>query len=38
MDRRVDRARCEDKKEYCDVCRESDVIMDELEAQRQVYV
>jgi hypothetical protein len=38
MDGRVDRARCEDEEERCDVCRESDAMMDELEAQRQAYV
>jgi len=38
MDRRVDRARYEDEKEHCDVCRESDAMIDKLEAQQQVYV
>jgi RecQ family ATP-dependent DNA helicase len=38
MDGRVDRVRCEDEEERCDVCRESDAMMDELEAQRQAYV
>ena len=32
MDGRVDRVRCEDEEERYDVCRESDAMMDELEA------
>ena len=38
MDGRVDRARYKDEEERCDVCRESNAMMDELEAQRQAYV
>jgi RecQ family ATP-dependent DNA helicase len=38
MDGRMDRARCEDEEEGCDVCRENDAMMDELEAQRQAYI
>ena len=38
MDRRVDRARCKDEEEYYNVYRESDIIINELEVQRQVYV
>ena len=30
--------RCEDGEERCDVCQASDAMMDELEAQRQVYI
>ena len=33
MDGQVDRARCEDEEERCDICRESDAMMDELEVQ-----
>jgi len=38
MDGRIDRVRCEDAEERCDVCQASDTMMDELEAQRQVYI
>ena len=38
MDGRIDRVRCEEGEERCDVCRASDAMMDELEAQRQAYV
>jgi len=38
MDRRVDRARCEDEEKHCDIYRESNVIIDELEVQWQVYI
>ena len=38
MDKRVDRARCKDKEERCDIYRESNTIIDELEVQRQVYI
>ncbi len=38
MDGRMDRVRCEDEEERCDVCQASDAMMDELEAQRQAYV
>jgi len=37
MDGRMDRVRCEDEEERCDVCQASDAMMDELEAQRQAY-
>lgn len=35
IDGRVDRVRCEDKEERCDVCQESNTIIEKLEAQRQ---
>ncbi|KAG4426959.1 hypothetical protein IFR05_017558, partial [Cadophora sp. M221] len=38
MDGRIDRVRCEDEEERCDVCCESDATMEELEAKRQAYV
>ena len=38
MDGRIDRVRCEQGEERCEVCRASDTMMDELEAQRQAYV
>ncbi len=38
MDGRIDRVRCEDKEERCDVCCESDAMMEELEAKRQAHV
>jgi hypothetical protein len=38
MDGRVDRARCEDKEEYCNIYRESNTIIDKLEAQWQAYI
>jgi hypothetical protein len=38
MDSRVDRLRCEDGKERCDVCQESDNMMEEAEALRQAYI
>jgi RecQ family ATP-dependent DNA helicase len=38
MDGRIDRTRCEDEEERCDVCRESDAMMDELEAQRRACI
>jgi RecQ family ATP-dependent DNA helicase len=38
MDGRMDRVRCEDEEERCDVCQESDAMMDELEAQRRACI
>jgi RecQ family ATP-dependent DNA helicase len=38
MDGRMDRVRCEDEEERCDVCQASDAMMDDLEAQRRVYI
>jgi len=38
MDGRIDRVRCEDEEERCDVCQASGAMMDELEAQRQAYI
>jgi superfamily II DNA helicase RecQ len=38
MDGRMDRVRCEDEEERCDVCQASDVMMDDLEAQRRAYI
>jgi hypothetical protein len=38
MDGRVDRIRCEEEEERCDVCQESDAIMNTLESQRRAYV
>jgi len=38
MDGRMDRVRCEDEEERCDMCQASDAIMDDLEAQRRVYI
>jgi hypothetical protein len=38
MDGRMDRVRCEDEEERCNVYQASDAIMDDLEAQRQVYI
>ena len=37
MDGRVDRARCEEGEERCDICRDSDAMMEEAEALRQAY-
>jgi hypothetical protein len=34
----MDRVRCEDEEERCDVCQASDVMMDDLEAQRRAYI
>ena len=38
MDGRIDRVRCEDEEERCDVCQASDAMIDDLEAQRQAYI
>jgi hypothetical protein len=38
IDRRRDRVRCEEGEERCNVCRRSDVIIEELEEQRQTYI
>ena len=38
MDGRINRVRCEDEEEHCDVCQESDAIMDGLEAQRRACI
>jgi hypothetical protein len=38
MDGRVDRVRCEDEEERCNVCQEGDAMIDDLEAQRQAYI
>ena len=38
MDGRIDRVRCEQGEERCDLCRASDTMMDELKAQRQANV
>jgi hypothetical protein len=38
MDGRIDRVRCEDGEERCDVCQASNSMMEELEARRQAYV
>ena len=38
MDGRIDRVRCVDEEERCDVCQARDAMMDKLEAQRQAYV
>ncbi|KAK6610433.1 hypothetical protein H4I95_03492 [Botrytis cinerea] len=38
MDGRMDRVRCADEEERCDVCQASDAMMDELEAQQQAYI
>jgi hypothetical protein len=37
MDGRVDRVRCEDGEERCDVCQKDDEAMEEVEALRQEY-
>jgi hypothetical protein len=37
MDGRIDRVRCEDEEERCDVCQASDARMGELETQQQAY-
>jgi RecQ family ATP-dependent DNA helicase len=37
MDGRVDRLRCEDGEERCDICRKSDAMMEEAEALREAY-
>jgi RecQ family ATP-dependent DNA helicase len=37
MDGRIDRVRCEDGEERCDVCRKDDEAMEEAEALRQAY-
>ena len=37
MDGRVDRARCEEGEERCDICQDSDAMMEEAEALRQAY-
>lgn len=38
MDGRMDRSRCEDGEERCDVCREGDAMIEESEAQRQAWI
>src|SRR6266536_1240365 len=38
IDRRIDRVRCEDEEEHCDVCSKSDTMIEELEAKRQAHV
>jgi hypothetical protein len=38
MDGRVDRVRCEDGGERCNVCQASDAMMEDLEAKRKAYV
>jgi len=38
MDGRMDRVRCEDEEERCDMCQASDAMIDELEGQRQAYI
>jgi hypothetical protein len=38
MDGRMDRVRCEDEEERCNVCQASNTIIDDLEAQRRVYI
>ncbi|KAH7418918.1 hypothetical protein BKA64DRAFT_763810 [Cadophora sp. MPI-SDFR-AT-0126] len=38
MDGRIDRVKCEDEEERCDMCCESDAMMEELEAKRQAHV
>jgi len=38
MDGRMDRVRCADEEERCDVCQASDAMMDGLAAQRQTYI
>jgi hypothetical protein len=37
MDGRVDRIRCEEGEERCDICQGSDAMMEEAEALRQAY-
>ena len=38
MDGRMDRIRCEEGEERCDVCRKSDAMMEEAETLRQAYM
>jgi hypothetical protein len=38
MDGRINRVRCEHEEERCDVCCESDTMMEELEVKRQAYI
>jgi hypothetical protein len=38
MDGRMDRVRCEEGEERCDVCQDSDGMVERMEAQRQAYV
>lgn len=38
MDGRGDHVGCEYKEECCDVCRENDAMMKELESQRRIYI
>jgi hypothetical protein len=38
IDRRMDRVRCEDEKEHYNMCQASNAIIDDLEAQRRVYI
>jgi RecQ family ATP-dependent DNA helicase len=38
MDGRLDRVRCEDGEERCDVCQESDGMVERMEAQQQAYM
>ena len=37
MDGRVDRVRCDEGEERCDICQGSDAMMEEAEALRQAY-
>ena len=37
MDRRMDRVRCEEGEEQCDVYKKDDIMIEELEAQRQAF-
>jgi len=38
IDKRIDRVKCEDEEEHCNICRESNIIINEFEAQRRVYI
>jgi hypothetical protein len=37
MDGRIDRVRCKEGKERCDVCQNSDAMIEEAEALQQAY-
>jgi hypothetical protein len=37
MDGRVDRVRCKEGEERCDICQNSDAMIEEAEALRQAY-
>lgn len=38
MNERINRVRCKDEEERCNMCYESNAMIEELEAKRQAYV